>query len=218
MIATPAQNGLVNIDYTFSFARTLHELALAEIPTSIVIRNSGSLIISERNNILWNFWNSDCSHLLCIDSDIGWDYKDVIRMLNRDKEIIAGCYLSKGDKGFLFRPITYDHIDIEADGLILAKAVPFGFVMISRTAIADMFDKFPELHYKSHDGKDEGYGIFNTMVKDDQFWGEDYSFCLRAWETGIQLFIDPSIELNHAGMKGKLIDALLEGKHDSPKD
>lgn len=218
MIATPAQGGLVDINYAFSLAQTLHQLALAGIPSSIVIRQSGSLIISERNNILWHFYNSDCSHLLCIDADIGWDYKDVLRLLELDKQIIAGCYLAKGDKGFLFRPITYEHIDIEDDGLILARAVPFGFVMIARRSIAKMIEKYPDLHYKSHDGEDEGYGLFNTLVRNNQFWGEDYSFCLRAWESGLHLLIDPSIELTHAGKKGKLIDALLEGKNDNPKD
>ncbi len=214
MIATPAQGGLVDINYAFSLAQTLHHLAMNNISSSIVIRQSGSLIISERNNLLWHFYNSDCSHMLCIDADIGWDYKDVLRWLEMDKELIAGCYLAKGDKGFLFRPITYEHIDIEKDGLILAKAVPFGFVMLSRECLSNMIEAHRDLYYKSIDGKDEGYGLFNTCVKDQQFWGEDYSFCLRAWDAGVQLWIDPYVELTHAGKKGKLIDDLLEGQND----
>lgn len=208
MIATPAQRGQLDIEYAYSFAKTLHDLSEKNIPVSVILRRSGSLLISERNKILWQFWTSDCSHLLCIDADIGWNSDDVFSMLNRDKKMIGGCYHSKGNQGFLFRPISYDHVDIEPDGLILAKAIPFGFVMISRQAIGMMIDNFPDLYYKSVDEKDEGYGLFNTMVEDGQFWGEDYSFCLRANKSGVELWIDPSIELSHDGKKEKLIDAL----------
>jgi len=214
MIATPAFSGQVTVEYCQSFAKTCHHLSLHKIPITIFIRKSGSLLIAERNRILQRFNNSDCTHLLCIDSDIAWNYEDVFSLLARQKEIIAACYLARGQNRYVFRPVNQEYLDIGNDGLIEMMAVPAGFLMISKKGLQQMIENLPELYYcpkyPNPEDKDDGYAFFNTMVYDKEFWGEDFSFCLRAREAGLKIWVDPQIELNHAGSKGKLIDAINE--------
>lgn len=55
-----------------------------------------SLIQRARNYITDEFLNrSDCTHMMFIDSDIGFNPQDVIAMLALDKEIIGGPYPKK---------------------------------------------------------------------------------------------------------------------------
>ena len=213
MIATPAQNGLVDIEFCHSFAQTIHSLVTQGISTVVHLKRSGSLIISERNSIMSEFMKSDCSHLLCIDADIAWIPSDVFNLLAKNKEIIGAAYLSKGDRGFIIRCIN-DAMEVSPDGLIEVAAIPMGFVLIHRSAIEKMQAYFPDLYYKTLDTGEEGYGFFNTMVRNKEFWGEDFSFFLRARDAGLQVWIDPSIELNHAGKIGKFLDALLPQKFE----
>ena len=90
-IATPAYSGQVNIPYALSLAETMHTLKLHGIQITPYITASGSLLVAERNKILEMFWQSDATHLLCVDADLGWPAQAVLAMLEQDKEFIAGC-------------------------------------------------------------------------------------------------------------------------------
>lgn len=208
MIATPAQKGLVDIQFCMSLAKSLHDLCSRNIKTVINLHRSGSLIISERNAILAEFIKSDCTHLMMIDADMGWKDQDIYNLLEQNKPIIGCCYLGKGDKGYIFRPMNKECIEIEECGMVKARAIPAGFILISREAINQMIEKLPNLFYKSNDGVEE-YGFFNTMVRDKEFWGEDFSFCLLAGDAGLQVWINPYITLNHDGKEGALMDEML---------
>ena len=215
MIATPAQNGLVEIGYCFSFARTMDLLSRNGIHASILMRNSGSLIVAERNVILEAFRKSDCTHLLMIDADIEWNPDDVLRMLAHDKPIVGACYLSRGDRGFIFRTIG-ESIQVNEQNLAKLSAIPAGFLLVSKGAIECMCEKLPGLFYRSKEGE-EGYGFFATMVRDGEYWGEDFSFCIHARDCGLDIWVDTAVELVHAGKRGCLLTALNGGMDESKK-
>jgi hypothetical protein len=54
-----------------------------------------SLIQRARNYIVDEFIRSDCSHMIFIDADIGFNPMDIIAMLALDKDIIGGPYPKK---------------------------------------------------------------------------------------------------------------------------
>jgi hypothetical protein len=54
-----------------------------------------SLIQRARNYIVDEFLRSDCSHLMFIDADIGFNPMDIIAMLALDKDIIGAPYPKK---------------------------------------------------------------------------------------------------------------------------
>lgn len=82
-----------------------------------------------------------------------------------------------------------------------------GFMMIKREAILKMIESYPELQYNNdvnignNDLKDKFFAFFDTMIDplDRRYLSEDYTFC-RLWQKiGGDVWLDPSINLNHYG-------------------
>lgn len=216
MIATPAYSGTVTIPYTISFAETYNLLNKYGIEVQPLIVASGSLLVAERNKIVQAFWESDCTHLLCIDGDLGWPAQAVIAMLNTKKEFVAGVYPARGDKKeFIFRPTKDDRgnfiQDKEYKHLAQMEYIPAGFMLIARSAIQKMREKLPHLYYEPKDPRNNpepGYAFFNTEIYQGEFWGEDFVFCRHARQAGVEIWVDPLIQFDHAGTIGMLLDVL----------
>jgi len=213
MIATPAYSGKVTIPYTLSFAQTVQALTMNGIEIQPLIVASGSLLVAERNRIAQAFWESECTHLLCIDADLGWPAEAVLAMLSVKKDFVAGIYPARGEsRSFLFRPCTEeDGVIVNEGHLLKMNYIPAGFMLLSRNLFAKMRDKFPELYYEPKEKKDNpppGYCFFDTQVYEGEFWGEDYVFCRRAREAGIDIWVDPLIQFDHAGTIGMLQECL----------
>lgn len=216
LIVTPAYSGTVHVQYACSLADTLSLLRAHNIDVTIRIGTGGSLLVAERNRLTEYFWQSEATHMLCIDSDLGWPPEAVLAMLDTNKEFVAGVYPSRKKHGFVFRPTAKEGEPLTLDNhLIEAEYVPAGFMLISREAIKKMRDKFPELYYAPKDARSETestYCLFNTEVWNGEFWGEDYVFCRRAREAGVQIWVDPLITFDHAGVVGCLTSILTEKK------
>jgi hypothetical protein len=225
MIATPAYSGNVTIPYTLSFAQTLAILQLHGIEVQPMITASGSLLVAERNRIVQAFWESDCTHLLCIDADLGWPVQAVLAMLDADKEFIAGVYPARGQSNsFIFRPVKGENErivqDVEKKHLLKMEYIPAGFMLISRSAIEKMREKHTDLYYEPKDKRNNpetGYCFFNTEVWNGEFWGEDFVFCRKAREAGVDIWVDPFIQFDHAGTVGMLMQALTTQKDEALK-
>jgi hypothetical protein len=216
MIATPAYDGKVNIQYALSYANTKVFLESQGVEVVPVITASGSLLVAERNRLLEAFWQSDCTHVLFIDSDLGWPPEAVGALLQADKEFIGGCYPARGAEDmFLFRPVVdKDFKMTQENHLLKMEYIPSGFILLSRGAIKKMRDKFPELYFepkiKYINNPDPGYCLFNTEVYEGEFWGEDFVFCRRAMQAGIEIWVDPLIQFDHAGTIGMLAEKIMK--------
>jgi hypothetical protein len=216
-IATPAFDGKVNVQYAIALAETHTLLASHGISIQININSSGSLLVAERNRLNKAFLASDCTHMLCIDSDMGWPSQAVKAMLDHDVDFVAGLYPARGERIFLFRPVYNDDGSITRaeKNLLKMNYIPAGFMMIKRHVIEKMTKDFAHLYFepKSESHKHEnGYCLFDTEVKDGEFWGEDYVFCRRARESGFNILVDPLIEFDHAGVRGCFMQALSNDK------
>lgn len=214
MIASPAYSGKVDIPYCLSFANTVIALKSHNIEVEPLIVASGSLLVAERNRILQKFWESDCTHVLCVDSDLGWPPEAVLAMLQANKEFVAGVYPARGvARTFLFRPVTEISGKIITDNhLLKMNYIPAGFMLINKSCVEKMRNHHPHLYFepkhKEVDNPEAGYCLFDTEVYEGEFWGEDFVFCRRAREAGVDIWVDPYIQFDHAGTIGMLIDAL----------
>lgn len=92
-------------------------------------------------------------------------------------------------------------------GLIKLHDAGTGFMMIKREAILKMIKAYPELKYNNDVNinneslKDHFYALFDTMIDpvDRRYLSEDYTFCRRWQEIGGDIWLDPTISLNHYG-------------------
>ena len=121
------------------------------------------------------------------DKDIasfGSDYAINFKFLNREDKTIA----------------------VE-NGLIKLHDAGTGFMMISREAIMKLIEAYPEIKYNNDVNinneslKDKFYALFDTMIDpiDKRYLSEDYTFCRRWQDIGGDIWLDPSISLNHYG-------------------
>jgi hypothetical protein len=212
-IATPAYSGTVHVQYTISFAQTVCALLSKGHKVTPYIEAGGSLLIATRNRILQLFLESEATHLLCIDSDLGWPAEAVLAMLEENKDFVCGVYPSRnGENVFLYRPVLDKDNNLITDRhLIKAEYIPAGFMLLSRRAVQQMVSKFPEKVCAPKIGTNAHLkfcSLFETEVYEGEFWGEDYVFCRRAREAGIDIWIDPLIQFDHAGRMGTLVETL----------
>lgn len=221
-IATPAYDGKVHVQYAISLAETSYLLRINGIEIMPRIHVSGSLICAERNRLIESFMKSDCTHILMIDSDLGWPAEAVLKMLEKDMDFIVGCYPARQEKTFLFRPDLAENESIivnEEKQLLKMLYVPAGFMLIKRDVIQKIREFFPDRYFKPKMPEDapSGYCLFSTEVNNGEFWGEDYVFCGRAREAGFEIWADPMIEFDHAGNVGMLMNVLTQDKEKAMK-
>ena len=109
--------------------------------------------------------------------------------------------------------INFQFIDKERkqvgveNGLIKLHDAGTGFMMIKRSAIDKLIKEYPEIKYNNDvqmggvDLKDNFYALFDTMIDpvDKRYLSEDYTFCRRWQKMGGDIWLDPSISLNHYG-------------------
>jgi len=222
-IATPAFDGKVNVQYAIALAETVVLLQKNHIQAEYRIITSGSLLCAERNRLVDSFLRSDCTHMLCVDSDIGWPPAAVMGLLSKQVDFVAGCYPARGEKTFLFRPTAKEDGSLvvnPAKGLVNMQYIPAGFMLISRNVLQTMCEKYQELKFTPKDASQAvGYALFNTELFEGEFWGEDFVFCRRVRETGFEIWVDPMIQFDHAGNIGMLAEVLTdkppEVKNDS---
>lgn len=107
---------------------------------------------------------------------------------------------------FKFKNKETKTVEVE-NGLIKLHDAGTGFMMIKREAILKMIEKHPELKYNNDvqmgnvDLKDNFHALFDTMIDpvDKRYLSEDYTFCRRWQAMGGEIYLDPSISLNHYG-------------------
>jgi len=204
MIGLPAYDHKVGLKMAVSLMRLAQKVLEHGITVQVSSICGCSVVSRARNMIVHEFMQSDCDHLLFIDSDMTFDPDDVLRLMawNQEKHIVAGAYESRkaGKIYILTLDGDQENVLMDAMGLVKAKRVATGFMMIQR----QVFEKLAELHpeWKHHDNLSEAmlYSYFDFKVTPEGYIGEDFLFCERAIEAGFGIWIDPTIKLGHMGI------------------
>lgn len=108
--------------------------------------------------------------------------------------------------------INFQFLDKESKTIALEKGLVklhdagTGFMMIKREAILKLIKAYPEIKYNNDVNiqsglEDNFYALFDTMIDpiDRRYLSEDYTFCRRWQDIGGDIWLDPSISLNHYG-------------------
>jgi hypothetical protein len=139
---------------------------------------------------------------------VNWErIKDTI--LNEpDKAKSGGEIAALGaDYAVNFKFLNKESRTIAVDrGVVKLHDAGTGFMMIKRNAILKLIKAYPELKYNNdvqlnQDLSDQFYALFDTMIDpvDRRYLSEDYTFCRRWQDIGGDIWLDPSISLNHYG-------------------
>jgi len=208
--ATPCYGGMLTDQYFLSMFRVSQTLMQHGINFRITTLRNESLITRARNILAAMFLESDCTHLMFIDSDIEFQPEDILRALAYDKDIIAGAYPKKALPvqyaiNFKFMDAESKQIRVE-NGAIEVLDASTGFFMIKRAVFEKMMEAHPELHYRNDSNIDPKfnkycYALFDTILDpvDNRYLSEDYTFCRRWQALGGEVWLDPNTKLNHVG-------------------
>jgi len=134
--------------------------------------------------------------LLFIDDDLGWDADALLRLVETPDDVVAGDYRFKTaaeeymgilDAGPDGKPIC------RADGCVLARRVPGGFLKVTRAAVDRFAAAYPHLRFGA------GLDLFNHGTIDGVWHGEDYAFSKRWTDIGGALWVIPDLTISHHG-------------------
>ncbi len=161
-----------------------------------------------KNTLLTRFYKStDFTHLLLIDSDEAWNADSIIRMLDRNVELIGGAYPLKNHPerwGVKVNTVDGGFPAVDpATGLISASLIPGGFMLISREAISRFVSFYPGLKYEddSVGGDEIAIDFFDCPRVNGRRWGEDFTFCQRFLAAGGKIWLEPNIDFSHYGVR-----------------
>ena len=164
-----------------------------------------SLISRARNTLTAKFLHTkESTHLMFIDADIGWEPWHLLVMLNHDKDVVGGLYPMKS------LPVKWcvngipDAVQDDPSGLIEVTKTGTGFLLIKR----DVFEKLnahPAVKSFTNDiGLDPALNpymktYFDTAVRENRYYSEDWTFCENWRDIGGQVFVDKRVLLKHTG-------------------
>ena len=208
MIALPCHGGIVSEKTTMSLFNLGKLLARNNIPHGLLTQANSSLITQGRSKIA-NFFlnNTDHEYLFFLDSDIGFNPEDVLKLLSHQVDIVSGAYPMKTI------PVRYCiHIQQpeERQGdLLKITGNGMGFVLVHRNVLLKMAQNFPELQYipstddsnvpPTEQELNNSYHYFMEHKENNAFMSEDKSFFHRARMLGYDVWLDTSIKLQHVG-------------------
>jgi hypothetical protein len=176
-VATPMYGGVCGGQYCKSTADLASMAAQYGMDVRFFYLFNESLITRARNYLVDEFLRSDCTHLMFIDSDIGFDPNDVIALSviaqeGTDKDIVCGPYPKKCiawekikravDKGFadkdpqqleryvgdyVFNP-KEGSTSIPLDEPVEVLEGGTGFMIIRRDSLEKFAKAYPQYYYK----------------------------------------------------------------------
>jgi len=222
LVATPCYGGVVNAKYTENIVSLSLKALGYNMSFGYYTRVNESLITRARNDLVFSFLQTPATHLMFIDADINFNPDDIFKMLLADKDVITGAYPAKaidwekmskaGDmtveglqhNGTIFASSIKENKKT-FDGLIEVEYGATGFMLIKREVLENMIKYYPETKYIPEiydDIKYKGlpkYALFDTMIYEDKYLSEDYTFCHRWQQMGGKIYVDPQIVLDHVG-------------------
>ena len=208
MIGLPCMGGIVSEKTTLGLFNLGKALVRNNIHHGLLTLTNSSLITQARSKVA-NFFinNTEHEYLFFLDSDIGFNPEDVLKLMAHQVPIVSGAYPMK------IIPERYC-VDIvqpeERHGdLVKINGNGMGFVLIHRQVFLDIAKQYPNLKYIPSDYHSDtphtpaemnnSYHYFAEHQHQNGFMSEDKSFFHRAQSVGYNIWLDTSIKLSHTG-------------------
>ena len=140
--------------------------------------------------VKWFLEETECSHFLCLDSDISFRPSDIDQLAADDLPCVAGVYYNVYDG--VLKPVAKplpasETPNLEADDPLLeVEATGPGFMMLSRELLEKMGAEY-----------ERPMAWFWEPVENGVHTGEDYGFCRRVRTLGEKVWVDLRVQLSH---------------------
>ena len=210
LIAIPAYGGNVCEKTLTGVYETTRDLVRAGISVELITAVNDSIIHHARSNLANFFYhNTDATHILWVDADIGFHGEDVKKLIALNTEFAAATYPKKVLPLRYTCALTEEGIAWnEARTAIKVAHVGCGFQLIARSVYERIARKFPELQYAPRSESRQvsakevaaSFHYYDTYKNSEGVLiGEDYAFCNRFRQAGGTIWLRPDIILSHVG-------------------
>jgi hypothetical protein len=203
-ICMPCYGGMLTESTFMSFIKWSNTARQLGIEWTMETMTNESLITRARNTLTAKFLtNPDSTHLMFIDADIGWEPWHLLVLLNRDVDVIGGLYPMKS------LPIKWCVNGFEGaaegpDGLQEVTKTGTGFLLIKKH-VFEKLNSHPNVKsFKNDIGLSAELDpfmktYFDTGVRENRYYSEDWSFCENWRDVGGKVWVDKRVLLRHTG-------------------
>lgn len=173
-----------------------------------------SLICRARQNMTYNFLQSDATHFMQLDDDIQLPPDAIVKLVEADKPIVGGFYRLRtkerdtnevgGIKGerykLALRALTAFNIDEGSNELVKIKYLSTGCFLQKREVIEDMWKRYENLRYADKGEVEDRRALYMPMVHDGEYLSEDWAYCQRAEDVGYDIWLHTGVYCGHWGI------------------
>jgi hypothetical protein len=175
-----------------------------------------------RNRLAAEFLESDYTHFMFIDQDVGFTGQDVFTLIQQDLDVVAGTYplkqiqwenvakaaiagvlpekLEAASAIHIFKPVDLTQ-KFSNQEVVEVEHVGTGFMLIKRQVFERLAEVLPRyFEVLSPGNRKETIDFFGHATVNDEFWGEDVSFCKRVQDAGMKVYVAPWVQCSHVGM------------------
>lgn len=168
---------------------------------ALVLNVEGNNVAAQRNDLVKKFLNSDREWLYMCDTDTVFAPNVISRLLMHitdTRRIISGLVYCDGRPP---HPMMYRRVADTAAGIGMFQAIaewpPEALIRIDATGGGSLLvhrDVYLEMEKKL---PNRGAPWFEYTVMAGMQLGEDFTFCIRAADCGIELYVDTSTRVGH---------------------
>lgn len=176
------------------------------VKTTIKPRLGEALIDRARNNEIVEFLRKpNYTHFFSVDDDLVFPPNTLTKLLKEDKDVIGGIYRLKYDEPMLAIRVSRNGAKwneiLKSELVVPAIYVSTGCMLVKRSTIETMVEKYTELAYTRNMTADKGYALFMPYIYRTEYLSEDWAFCQRAKDLGFEIWTHGGIKLGHWGKK-----------------
>jgi hypothetical protein len=204
-ICMPCYGGQLTESTFMSFIKWSNTARQLGLDWTVETMTNESLISRARNTLTAKFLNTEGStHLMFIDADIGWEPWHLLVLLDAQKDVVGGLYPMKS------LPVKWcvNGIPGKAEdpnsNLVEVTKTGTGFLLMKREVFEKLNAHPAVRHFNNDIGLDPKLDkdmrtYFDTAVRENRYYSEDWTFCENWRDLGGQVWIDKRVLLRHTG-------------------
>jgi glycosyltransferase involved in cell wall biosynthesis len=198
LIGTPSYDGRIDTWFADSLVRTIKQADPKLINIHAIYPSYDSLVQRARNDLVRMAMDGGYDTLFFIDSDVEWEPEWFFRFLARPEPIVGAALIKKSDQeSYTVKIIKKNLTKSEDDVLVQVDGLGTGFLKVDRFALEKLW-LMSEPYV--HDGVPNRM-VFDLKIVDGDLISEDYVMCHKWQSLGYIVWLDPSITINHNGVK-----------------
>ena len=221
-LAIPSHSGTLMMPAVESVIRVVSECWANGWGFQFLPLSGNADVAHARNILLGQFLHTDCTDLFFQDADISYGDRTFTQLFTHEVDVVAGVYRWRTDDEEFYPVLWTTPRNLLENpktglGLIEAVGVPAGMLRLSRHCVEKMANAYSERYFydKQHNVRCPWLFDFTWEINAEGKnvrQPEDYSFC-KGWRAlGEKIWVDPTLNIDHSGLKtfpGRLLQSII---------